>query len=135
MTATPAKLEKELLDSLSQNSQKPDRALVEKAVAFAQKAHHGQERKSGEPYVIHPLRTALILNSWNQDGPSIAAGLLHDTIEDADTSPEELERAFGKEVRYLVDAITKISRVDLGKDRSTEDSLKKCFWLCPRTCE
>ncbi|MBR6667223.1 MAG: bifunctional (p)ppGpp synthetase/guanosine-3',5'-bis(diphosphate) 3'-pyrophosphohydrolase, partial [Clostridia bacterium] len=81
--------------------------LVRKAYLFAQEAHKDQKRKSGEPYFIHPCFVASILTELMIDPPTIAAGLLHDTVEDCDTvSLEDIQREFGEEVARLVDGVT-----------------------------
>ncbi len=87
-----------------------DEELVRKAYAFAQKAHEGHTRYSGEPYFTHPAAIAKQLASMRLDAQTIAAGLLHDAIEDTHTTDEEVERAFGKEVLFLVQGVTKLGR-------------------------
>jgi len=90
-----------------------DVALVEKAYHFAQKAHEGQCRKSGEPYFFHPLTVAGLLAKLMLDPPTIAAGLLHDTVEDCEQITLELvEKEFGQDVALLVDGVTKLKRLD-----------------------
>jgi len=88
-------------------------ALVEKAYHFAEKAHEGQKRKSGEPYFMHPLIVSGILAGLMLDAPTIAAGLLHDTVEDCDeVTLEVIEKEFGQEVALLVDGVTKLKRLN-----------------------
>lgn len=87
-----------------------DIALVEKAYAFGLKAHEGEKRYSGEPYFIHPAATARILASYGMDANTIAAGLLHDTIEDSHTTPEVIEKEFGPEVLFLIEGVTKLGK-------------------------
>ena len=82
--------------------------LIARAYAFAQKAHHGQSRKSGEPYFRHPLATAETLASWHMDDATVAAGLLHDTVEDTSTPLETIQKEFGEEVAFLVNGVTKL---------------------------
>ncbi|MGN0774033.1 MAG: RelA/SpoT family protein [Candidatus Ventricola sp.] len=90
-----------------------DVALVEKAYHFAEKAHEGQKRKSGEPYFIHPMIVAGILAKLMLDPPTIAAGLLHDTVEDCESvTLEVINKEFGQEVALLVDGVTKLMRLD-----------------------
>ena len=81
---------------------------VRKAYEFAKKKHEGQFRKSGEPYFSHPAEVAYILAELKMDIPTIIAGLLHDTVEDTDTSLEEIEKLFGKEVAFIVKGVTKL---------------------------
>jgi len=85
--------------------------FLEKAYQFSEKVHHGQRRASGEPYVIHPLEVSQILTQMKLDVPSIAAGLLHDTVEDTLTSIDEIKRNFGLEVATLVDGVTKLGKI------------------------
>src|SRR3990167_4993056 len=85
-----------------------DIAFVEKAYEYSKKAHEGQTRYSGEPYFIHPTATAKILAEYGMDATTIAAGLLHDAVEDARVSREEVEKEFGKELLFIVDGVTKL---------------------------
>jgi GTP pyrophosphokinase len=87
-----------------------DIAFIEKAYDHAKKAHEGQSRYSGEPYFIHSAATAKVLAQYGMDATTIAAGLLHDAIEDGRIRREEVEREFGKEVLFLVDGVTKLGR-------------------------
>lgn len=88
----------------------PD-SLIGRAYAFSQKAHAGQIRKSGEPYFNHPLATAEILCSWHLDDATIAAGILHDTVEDTGVPLETIKKEFGAEVAFLVDGVTKLGHI------------------------
>src|SRR3989344_5279067 len=85
-----------------------DVAVVEKAYEFSKKAHEGQKRYSGEPYFIHPAATAKILAEYGMDAMTIAAGLLHDAVEDNRVSRTEIEKEFGKELLFIVDGVTKL---------------------------
>ena len=85
--------------------------LVRRAYAFSAKAHEGQTRQSGEPYLQHPLAVAGVLTSLRSDVTAIVAGLLHDTLEDTVATPGELEHEFGKEILRLVDGVTKIGKI------------------------
>ncbi len=87
-----------------------DTAFVEKAYACAQKAHAEQLRYSGEPYFIHPAATAKVLAEYGMDATTIAAGLLHDAVEDGVVVREEIEKEFGKEVLFIVDGVTKLGK-------------------------
>lgn len=92
----------------------PDRVqFVQSALAFAREAHKEQKRSSGEPFVEHPIATALYLANINLDSTTLAAALLHDVIEDTGISKEELARSFGDDVARLVDGVTKLKRLDL----------------------
>ncbi|MBI5405709.1 bifunctional (p)ppGpp synthetase/guanosine-3',5'-bis(diphosphate) 3'-pyrophosphohydrolase [Candidatus Kaiserbacteria bacterium] len=85
-----------------------DITFVEKAYEYSKKAHEGQARYSGEPYFIHAAATAKMLAEYGMDATTIAAGLLHDAIEDARVSREEVEKEFGKELLFIVDGVTKL---------------------------
>lgn len=104
---------------------------LEHAVDFATKAHEGQKRKSGEPYIIHPLSVAATLVDWGMDIDTILAGVLHDTVEDTDVGLDDIENTFGRDVAFLVDGVTKVSQARSGmRDLSsylpqTKDNLSK----------
>ncbi len=102
--------------------------LLEEAYAFAKKAHEGQVRLSGEPYFVHPYEVANILIDLGMDMYTIAAGLLHDVMEDTNMTPEQLKSKFGEEIFNLVDAVTKLTKVDYKsrEDRQAE-SFRKMF--------
>src|SRR5512143_252777 len=87
--------------------------LLRRAYIFSAKAHQGQTRLSGEAYLIHPIEVAAVLASLKLDVPSVAAGLLHDTIEDTAVTHEDIKALFGDEVAMLVDGMTKLSRMEL----------------------
>ncbi|QJA06186.1 bifunctional (p)ppGpp synthetase/guanosine-3',5'-bis(diphosphate) 3'-pyrophosphohydrolase [Thermosulfurimonas marina] len=99
----------DILDQIQSYLPGANTHLVEKAYVFAAKAHAGQVRKSGEPYLSHPLAVAYILARMRLDLPTIAAGLLHDTVEDSAVTLEEIRRHFGPEVALIVDGVTKLS--------------------------
>jgi guanosine-3',5'-bis(diphosphate) 3'-pyrophosphohydrolase len=98
---------KEIIGAMSSPSA-ADSAYVEKAYELAKAAHEGQTRYSGEPYLAHPSATALVLAEYGMDATTIAAGLLHDVIEDAQVSREEIEEKFGNELLFIVDGVTKL---------------------------
>jgi GTP pyrophosphokinase len=87
---------------------------LEHAIDFATKAHEGQQRKSGEPYIIHPLAVAYTLADWGMDIDTVLAGVLHDTVEDTDVTLENIEAKFGRDVAFLVDGVTKVSQARSG---------------------
>lgn len=87
---------------------------IEHAIDVATEAHKGQKRKSGEPYITHPLSVASTLIDWGMDVDSILAGILHDTVEDTDMTTEKIETLFGKDVSFLVDSVTKVSKARSG---------------------
>ena len=102
-------------------------AMVEKAYHFAEQAHAEQKRKSGEPYFFHPRTVAGILANLMLDAPTIAAGLLHDTVEDCEeVTLEVIEKEFGQEVALLVDGVTKLKRLDFTtKAEQQAESIRK----------
>lgn len=99
----------ELLDQIKKKSKNPH--LIERSFECAKKAHQGQKRYSGEEYILHPLRVALSLTARNLDSQTIAAALLHDVPDDTQVSLEEIEKEFGKEVAFLVDGVSKLSKI------------------------
>ncbi|MEG2199234.1 MAG: bifunctional (p)ppGpp synthetase/guanosine-3',5'-bis(diphosphate) 3'-pyrophosphohydrolase, partial [Anaerovorax sp.] len=102
--------------------------LIEKAFKLAQERHEGQFRKSGEPYMIHPIAVAKILADLGMDENTIVAGLLHDVVEDTPYTQEELKRDFGNEVSILVDGVTKLgSLVYENKEERQAENLRKMF--------
>ncbi|MGC9396936.1 MAG: RelA/SpoT family protein [Anaerolineae bacterium] len=102
-------------------SSSESRELVRRAYDFAAAAHEGQMRKSGEPYIVHPLSVAHLLAEMHFDPAVIAAGLLHDVLEDCDVPRPELEAQFGQEVLMLVEGVTKLDKVE---ERVKEDSVR-----------
>jgi len=88
----------------------PDIALVERAFQFSDSAHRGQFRKSGEPYITHPLAVASILSQWRLDAQGLAAALLHDVMEDTAITKSEIETSFGKLVADMVDGLRSSTR-------------------------
>lgn len=117
----------EQIISLVQKINKEDKLLIEKAYTFAQKAHEGQLRKSGEPYFMHVASTALNLADLGMGAVVISTGLLHDVLEDADVTEEELKKEFGEEIVGLVEGVTKLGTVKYkGIERNVEN-LRKFF--------
>ena len=110
-----------------QFSSKKDEELVKKAYSFAKKAHEGQKRYSGEPYFSHPAHVALSLAKIGMTSEVVSAGLLHDTLEDCDISPETIEKEFGKEIRFLVEGVTKLGHVRYHGLKRHAESLRKLF--------
>ncbi|MCR5156681.1 MAG: bifunctional (p)ppGpp synthetase/guanosine-3',5'-bis(diphosphate) 3'-pyrophosphohydrolase [Butyrivibrio sp.] len=97
-----------------------DITLIEKAYNQAYEAHEGQTRKSGEPYIIHPLCVSIILADLEMDKETIAAGLLHDVVEDTICTKEEIEKSFGADVALLVDGVTKLTALQLTTDNTNK---------------
>jgi len=104
--------------------QPPDVALVERAFAFSEQAHQGQFRKSGEPYITHPLAVASILSQWRLDAQGLAAALLHDVMEDSGITKHEIETSFGKPVAEMVDGVSKLDQIEF---QSREDAQAENF--------
>ena len=105
----------------------PDLDIIKKAYVYSAKVHQGQLRKSGEPYLVHPLEVAGILAELNLDEASIVTGLLHDTIEDTLATREELTELFGPEVAQLVDGVTKLSKFSASATLSQEEKQAENF--------
>ncbi|MEK7606107.1 MAG: RelA/SpoT family protein [Patescibacteria group bacterium] len=115
-----------LLKSLSRASAQ-DRDLVSRAWKFAEEAHHSQKRESGEPFFTHVAKTAETLAALGADAPTIAAGLLHDSIEDTGKDIEEIRDTFGLEVAFLVDGVTKLGKLKYRGLKRHVESLRKLF--------
>jgi GTP diphosphokinase / guanosine-3',5'-bis(diphosphate) 3'-diphosphatase len=101
-----------IIEKLRKNHPDADEDLLRRAYLFSARQHRGQTRQSGEPYLVHPLEVANILVDLNLDPICVATGLLHDIVEDTETSAEEIEEYFGPEIAHLVDGLTKISKLD-----------------------
>ncbi|MDN6427237.1 HD domain-containing protein, partial [Acidipropionibacterium jensenii] len=97
-----------------------DIALLERAYETADHYHRGQTRKSGDPYITHPLAVAMILAELGMDDQTLCAGLLHDTVEDTSYTMEQLTADFGEEVALLVDGVTKLDKVQYGSSAKAE---------------
>ncbi|MGE5488856.1 MAG: RelA/SpoT family protein [bacterium] len=106
-----------------------DLSILDQAFEFAARAHEGQARASGEPYIVHPLNVAHILADMNSDLVSIMTGLLHDTVEDSGVSVEELQKRFGEDVAHCVNGVTKLSRLKFysQEERQAESVRKMLF--------
>src|SRR5215218_3558081 len=115
-----------LLGKIASYNPEADEELVAQAYGRAHAAHKGQVRKSGEPFVYHPLATADILADLHLDSTTIAAAILHDVLEDTDLTKEELEPRFGEEVADIVDGVTKLKRLPSGNfEEARAESLRK----------
>ena len=113
-----------LVRALRANHPKADVSLIERAYATAEKVHRGQMRKSGEPYITHPVAVATILAEVGMTSPTLAAALLHDTVEDTDYSLEQLTADFGPAIAQLVDGVTKLDKIRYG-ERAQSETLRK----------
>ena len=128
-TNDPRELYEILKNCILQYHPSTDLSLIEKAYDIASRAHQGQLRKSGEPYIIHPLCVAIVLSQLEMDKETIIAGILHDIIEDTDISKEEVTKEFGEEVALLVDGVTKLTQLNYEHDKIEiqAENLRKMF--------
>ena len=117
----------EELEHITEESGKEyDLPQIRRAYELAEEKHHDQRRRSGEPYIIHPLSVAAILVGLGMDTESVIAGLLHDVVEDTDCTTEELTKAFGKEVALLVDGVTKLGKIPFSsREEEQAENLRK----------
>src|SRR5438270_887354 len=117
---------RELLRRMKANRPTEDLELVRKAYEFSQKHHAGQSRASGEPYLAHPLEVALVLAEMKMDPVSIAAGLLHDSVEDTSVTVVDIRKEFGEQVAHIVEGVTKISAIDfVTREEQQAENLRK----------
>ena len=125
----PEELKQQLLDTMEKIYNKDDIECVKKAYDVAYKAHDGQKRKSGEPYIIHPICVAIILAELELDKETIMAGLLHDVVEDTEVTHDDIVEQFGEEVASLVDGVTKLGQLSYSKDKIEvqAENLRKMF--------
>ena len=126
---SPEDLYQELISSVRKYHPSTDISMIQKAYEVAKEAHKDQKRKSGEPYIIHPLCVAIILADLELDKETIVAGLLHDAVEDTWMTDEEVEKEFGSEVALLVDGVTKLGQLNYSKDKVElqAENLRKMF--------
>ncbi len=113
----------DIIEKVKSYNPEADLERINRAYVFAARAHAGYVRQSGEPYLIHPLEVAMVLAEMKMDVTTIEVGLLHDTVEDTNTTGEILEKQFGQEVGFLVESLTKISRLDFksGEEHQAEN--------------
>ncbi len=125
----PEELYDMLIDRIREYHPSADVSLIKKAYQVAAEAHGDQKRKSGEPYMIHPLWVAIILADLEMDKETIAAGILHDVVEDTDMTQEDLTDIFGEEVASLVDGVTKLGQLSYSSDKMDvqAENLRKMF--------
>lgn len=125
----PDVLHQQLFDTIRKYRPNTDLSSIEEAYQLAKKAHGDQRRKSGEPYIIHPLSVAIILAELEMDKETIIAGILHDVVEDTDITEEEIEKLFGSEVEQLVDGVTKLTQLNYSQDKIEvqAENLRKMF--------
>lgn len=125
----PEKLYDILIARIRKYHPSTDVSMIRKAYELAKSAHGDQCRKSGEPYIIHPLWVGIILAELEMDKETITAGLLHDVVEDTDYTEEDIKREFGEEVALLVDGVTKLGRLSYSSDKLElqAENLRKMF--------
>ena len=126
---SPEVLYQDLIDSIHRYHPSDDISMVEKAYRLAYDAHKEQKRKSGEPYIIHPLCVAIILADLELDKETIVAGILHDVVEDTVMTTAGVAEQFGNEVALLVDGVTKLTNINWDKDKveMQAENLRKMF--------
>jgi guanosine-3',5'-bis(diphosphate) 3'-pyrophosphohydrolase len=118
----------DILDKISEYHPEADLDIIERAYIYSARVHEGQVRLSGEPYLSHPLEVAGILTDMNLDVISVAAGLLHDVIEDTHADPDDIDKLFGPEVLLIVSGVTKLSSLTFHSSRARQaESLRKMF--------
>ena len=117
---------RDLLKMVGQYRPDSDLEIVRKAYEVSQRYHAGQTRATGEPYLVHPLEVALVLAEMKMDSTAIAAGLLHDSVEDTSITIEEIEKEFGEQVAHIVEGVTKISKIDFAsKEERQAENVRK----------
>ena len=117
---------RELSRHMRENRPTDDLSLVKKAYEFSQKHHAGQSRASGEPYLVHPLEVALVLCEMKMDPVAVAAGLLHDSVEDTSVTIVDIRKEFGEQVAHIVEGVTKISKIDFAtREEQQAENLRK----------
>ena len=126
---TPEELYDELIRSVQRYHPSTDLSMIEKAWLLAREAHRDQKRRSGEPYIIHPLCVAIILAELELDKETIVSGLLHDVVEDTVLTKEGVAREFSVEVAEIVDGVTKLGQLSYSADKIEEqaENLRKMF--------
>src|SRR4051812_29916942 len=117
----------DILERVAQYRPDADLDLIKKAYVYSAKVHQGQVRKSGEPYLIHPLEVAGLLAQLKLDEASIVSGLLHDTVEDTLATTEEIRELFGDEIQAIVDGVTKLSKFSASQSLSQEEKQAENF--------
>ena len=117
---------RDLLKQMRDNRPADDLEIVKKAYDFSQTHHAGQTRASGEPYLVHPLQVAMVLAEMKMDPVAVAAGLLHDSVEDTSVTIVDIRKEFGEQVAHLVEGVTKISQIDFAtREEQQAENLRK----------
>ena len=116
----------DVIDKISDYNPDADLKMIDRAYVYSARVHAGQVRLSGEPYLSHPLEVAGILTDMQLDIVSVAAGLLHDVIEDTHATPEEIKNLFGQEVFHIVSGVTKLSKLPFHSSQERQaESIRK----------
>src|ERR1700723_684733 len=117
---------RELMKRIQENRPQDDLSIVKKAYDYSLKHHDGQTRASGEPYLVHPLEVALELTEMKMDPVAVAAGLLHDSLEDTSVTIIDIRKEFGEQVAHIVEGVTKISKIDFAtREEQQAENLRK----------
>ena len=117
---------RDLMKRMQENRPQDDLTIVKKAYDYSLKHHEGQSRASGEPYLVHPLEVALVLAEMKMDPAAIAAGLLHDSVEDTSVTIVDIRKEFGDQVAHIVEGVTKISKIDFAtREEQQAENLRK----------
>jgi GTP diphosphokinase / guanosine-3',5'-bis(diphosphate) 3'-diphosphatase len=117
---------RDLMKRMQENRPHDDLTIVKKAYDYSLKYHDGQTRASGEPYLVHPLEVALVLAEMKMDPVAIAAGLLHDSVEDTSVTIADIRQDFGEQVAHIVEGVTKISKIDFAtREEQQAENLRK----------
>src|SRR6201998_2901659 len=117
---------RELMKRMQDTRPNDDLSLVKKAYDYSMRVHEGQTRASGEPYLVHPLGVALVLAEMKMDPIAIAAGLLHDSVEDTSVTIVNIRKEFGEQVAHIVEGVTKISQIDFSsREEQQAENLRK----------
>ena len=132
----------EIIDRVRAYQPTADGELIKRAFDYSYKMHEGQMRKSGDPYIIHPVSVAGIITELRLDTASVCAGLLHDVVEDTLASSKDIEKHFGYEIASLVDGVTKLSKINFTskEDRQAENfrkmvvAMARDVWRCLSAC-
>ncbi|HEY1463886.1 MAG TPA: bifunctional (p)ppGpp synthetase/guanosine-3',5'-bis(diphosphate) 3'-pyrophosphohydrolase [Terriglobales bacterium] len=117
---------RELMNRMEQNRPHDDLSIIKKAYEYSEKYHSGQKRASGEPYLVHPLEVALVVAELKMDPIAVAAGLLHDAVEDTTITTVDIRKEFGEQVAHIVEGVTKISQIDFAtREEQQAENLRK----------
>src|SRR6202163_4423049 len=117
---------RDLMKRMQENRPHDDLSIIKNAYDFSLKHHEGQTRASGEPYLVHPLEVALVLAEMKMDPVAVAAGLLHDSVEDTSVTIVDIRKDFGEQVAHIVEGVTKISKIDfVSREEQQAENLRK----------